>query len=143
MRRWLARMSDMRVRNTPGAPLLFRPRLRYALRAGPGCLRGPRDKLPRDSGSSLSLSLSLLTSCKLARDLRLSRIERPRGHTPSSREPAGRRKEGDDGPSPCAPFCVSGIVDNLVSRRGSFCNFYKFGSFFGTLRVSLISRCVF
>lgn len=58
MRRWLARMSGMRVRNTPGAPLLFRPRLRYALRAGPACPRGPRDKLPRDS-EVLSLSLSL------------------------------------------------------------------------------------
>lgn len=39
-KRWLARTSGMRVRNTPGAPLPFRPRLRCALRAAASKPRG-------------------------------------------------------------------------------------------------------
>lgn len=113
MRRWLARMSDMRVRNTPGAPLLFRPRLRYALRIprAPGGLviNSRETRVPH------SLFLSLLTSCKLARDLRLSENRTPpRAHAVITRT-AGRKKEGDDGPSPCARFYVSGIISYLAA----------------------------
>lgn len=99
MRRWLARTSGMRVRNTPGAPLPFRPRLRCPLRAGPACPRGPA------INSRLFLSLSS-PAARLARDPQLSRrIKRPRGHTPSSREPAGRKKEGHNGPSSRSFLC--------------------------------------
>jgi len=114
MGRWPARTSGMRVRNTPGAPLSFRPRLRCPLRVGPVCPRGLRDKLPT---RTLSLSLSS-PAARLARDPRVSRrIDAPAGTRRHHANLQVERKRGTTGPLR-AYFYVSGITGNLVPRRG-------------------------
>lgn len=105
----------------------FRPRLRCALRTSPA---GPA--INSRLGGLLSLSffyspLQLRTSTRSTSQ----RIERPRGHTPSSREPAGRKKGGHD-ELPRALFMRFRHPRVIVLRRAAFCNFGSFHFFFGT-----------
>ena len=108
------------MRNTlgPEAPLPFRPRLRCRLRAGPACLRGLRDKLLARTLSLFSLQLRDSHAIYDSRG-----IERPRGHTPSSREPAGRKERGTQQAlfALISTFQVSRVISCLAV---AFCNFH-------------------